>query len=220
MCGRYSLICTDDFGNRFRVPLPDAPRRSRFNVAPSQVMPIVVKNDGNRVVMMEWGLVPHWVKDRKKSPHPINARAESLSERPFFRPLLTKNRCLVPASGFYEWAREGTRKQPFYIHLREEPSFAFAGLYDLWTGPDGAIHPTFTIVTTKANSLVRRIHDRMPVILGVGNEERWIESAPLDAAEISRICAPYPPEAMEAYPVSSRVNSPSQDDEDLITRIS
>jgi len=216
MCGRYSLICTDDLGNRFRVPLADPPCRSRFNVAPTQVMPVVVHNDHNELVPMEWGLIPHWAAEPTQYRRPINARAETLPDRPMFRGLLRHHRCLVPASGFYEWKRDGLRKTPYYLRLRDAPLFAFAGLYDRWTDPAGGTHLTYTIITTTANDLVRPIHDRMPAILAPEAEERWLDPAPLMGDELARLLGPYPSAEMEAYPVSPRVNSPAQDDEGLI----
>ncbi len=216
MCGRYSLVWTDDLGTRFRIYLTDLGGRSRFNVAPSQTMPVIVKDGDVRPVMMAWGLLPHWAKDLQGSPRPINARAETLTEKPLFRGLLKQHRCLIPASGFYEWKRAGARKQPYYIHLKESPVFAFAGLYDVWHGADGGAFPTYTIITTEANDLVGPIHNRMPVILRPEDEGRWLASTPPAPDEVQAILGPYPAEAMEAYPVSPRVNSPTEDDEQLI----
>lgn len=216
MCGRYSLICTDELGNRFRVPLADPPCRPRFNVAPSQVMPIVVNHDQFDIVPMEWGLVPHWAREPTQYRRPINARAETLADRPMFRGLLRNRRCLVPASGFYEWKKDGGQKAPYYIRVRETSLFAFAGLFDLWTDPAGVEHSTYTIITTAANDLVQPIHDRMPAILSPEMEERWLDPAPMTSDELSHLLCPYPPGAMEAYPISRRVNSLTQDDEGLI----
>gem|GEM_PF-105207 len=216
MCGRYSLICIDDLGKRFRVFDPSLGCKSKFNVAPSQLMPVVVHREKNEMVMMQWGLIPHSVKNPQDSPHPINARAETLAETPLFRDLLPGNRCLVPASGFYEWLNEGRRKVPFYIHMKDRPVVAFAGLYDIWQDCYGEPYPTFTIVTTDANSVVSRLHERMPVILREEEEERWLAGPAPSASEMRQILRPYRPEEMEAYPVSSRVNSPAVDDEELI----
>lgn len=216
MCGRYSLICTDDLGNRFRVFEPTINCRSRFNVAPSQSMPVVVRRGQTELVMMQWGLVPHWAKDLKGTVRPINARAETLAERPMFRGLLKQNRCLVPASGFYEWKRDGDRKTPYYVRLRDAELFAFAGLYDVWQDADGVSHPTYTLVTTSANRVMAPIHDRMPVILERTNEERWLAGGPPTSEELPALLGPYPADAMEAYPVSTRVNSPATDDPSLV----
>ena len=216
MCGRYSLICTDDLGNRFRVHLPTIGCRSRFNVAPSQTMPVVVQREEVELVPMEWGLVPHWAKDPSTARRPINARAETLAERPMFRGLLRHNRCLVPASGFYEWRKDGGRKKPYYLRLKDGEIFAFAGLYDVWHDADGSALATYTIVTTAANEVVAPVHDRMPVILGRDDEERWIGGDPLKEGELAELLRPYPAGPMEAYPVSTRVNSPSTDDPALV----
>jgi putative SOS response-associated peptidase YedK len=216
MCGRYSLICIDDLGNRFRVFDPTLGCRSKFNVAPSQLMPVIVQHEKIEMVMMQWGLIPRGVRNPRKSPHPINARAETLMETPVFRDLLPQNRCLIPASGFYEWLKEGTRKIPFYIHVRDRPIVAFAGLYDVSRDTDGEPHLTYTIVTTDANTLVSRLHERMPVILRQEDETRWLSGDTPSTGEMQALLAPYRPGEMEAYPVSSRVNSPAEDDERLI----
>jgi putative SOS response-associated peptidase YedK len=216
MCGRYSLICTDDLGNRFRVYEPTIGCRSRFNVAPSQTMPVVVQREQTELVPMEWGLLLHWAKDPAKARRPINARAETLVERPMFRGLIKHNRCLVPASGFYEWKKDGGHKVPYYLRLKDEEIFAFAGLYDVWHDLDGAALATYTLITTAANEVVAPIHDRMPVILKREDEERWIASDPPGQEELHDLLGQYPAREMEAYPVSTRVNSPVSDDPALI----
>ena len=216
MCGRHSLICIDDLGNRFRVFEPTLGCKSHFNVAPSQMMPIIVQREHVEMIMMQWGLMPNGVKNPQESMHPINARAETLAERSMFRNLLKKNRCLVPASGFYEWKKEGTRKIPFYIHLKKSQIFAFAGLYDNWTDTTGMFHPTYTIITTDANKLVAPLHNRMPVIIKREDEERWLSGDTLTQQQMIEILRPYPSEEMETYAVSSRVNTPDVDDEKLI----
>jgi putative SOS response-associated peptidase YedK len=130
MCGRYSLWCIDDLCGRFRVIDPSIGFRSHFNIAPGSTNPVITMHERVEAVMMQWGLVPHWAKDIKATHRPINARAESLSEKPMFRELLRSRRCLVPASGFFEWTQERGHKIPFYVHLKDEPVFAFAGLYN------------------------------------------------------------------------------------------
>ena len=216
MCGRYSLLCIDDLGNRFRVFDPMMGARSRFNVAPSSEMPVIVRSDGNHVSLMRWGLIPSWTKDIRVVKPLINARGETLRERPMFRNLLENHRCLVPASGFYEWKKEETKKVPHYIRLTDEPLFAFAGLCDEWHNPAGVMVSTYTIVTCNANPLVAPLHDRMPVILSREDEERWLDPCPIPPDDLKRILVPFPAGCMEAYPVSDRVNSPSADDDQLI----
>jgi len=219
MCGRYSLACIDDLCGRFRVIDPTIGFRSHFNIAPGSTNPVITMHERVEAVMMQWGLVPHWAKDIKATHRPINARAESLGEKPMFRDLLKSKRCLVPASGFFEWKLERGHKIPFYVHLKDDPVFAFAGLYDTWSNPAGATLSTYTIITTAPNSLMAPIHDRMPVILQSEDERRWITPGPLKVEELHRIFMPYPVEEMEIYPVSDRVNSPSVDDEKVIEPI-
>jgi putative SOS response-associated peptidase YedK len=178
--------------------------------------PVIVAHERAEAVMMQWGLVPHWTKDIKAAPRPINARAESLAEKPMFRELLRSQRCLVPASGFFEWKHEDGRKVPFYIHVNEDSIFGFAGLYDIWRNPAGTTLQTYTIITTTPNELMAQIHNRMPVILKQDDEMRWLSRDVLPADEITRILSPYPAEGMEVYPVSERVNKTDADDEHVI----
>jgi len=216
MCGRYSLICIDDLGNRFRVFDPMMGARSKFNVSPASEMPVIVRRDKDEIALMHWGLVPHWVRDLRTARKPINSRAESLADKPLFRTLLESGRCLVPASGFYEWKTEGTRKVPFYFHLPDQPLFAFAGLYDTWRGPEGEPLMTYTIITCEPNALIAEVHNRMPVILNRENEGRWLSRDPPAWQDLPSILAPYPASAMAIVPVSDLVNNPAVDDERLV----
>lgn len=211
MCGRYSQTReASELEKRFRLDRVETPVRWRYNVAPSQEMPIVVLRDGTRVLTgMRWGLVPSWAKD--PSPGPINARAETLAVKPMFRNLLKSRRCLVPACGFYEWARvSGAKtKQPYRFVLKGSGLFAFAGLWDFWKGPNGTELRTFAIVTTTPNEVVRPVHDRMPVILGGEDVEQcWLTGTPQDAGEVLK---PAPDDTIRAYPTSTLVNSPGND---------
>jgi putative SOS response-associated peptidase YedK len=216
MCGRYSLVFIDDLGNRFRVFNPMIGSRSRFNITPGNEMPVIIHEEKNELVMMKWGLVPYRTQDITTAQRPINARAETLSEKPSFKELLQNRRCLVPASGFFEWKKEGKKKIPFYVHLPKIPLFAFAGLYDQWAGTDGNLIRTYTIVTTAPNELVAKVHNRMPSILLPEHEDRWLSKIPLDAEARNEILAPFPAENMSMYPVSPLVNSPDADDERII----
>jgi putative SOS response-associated peptidase YedK len=149
--------------------------------------------------------------------HPIvNARAESLAEKPSFTPLLKKRRCLVPASGFFEWKHEGAKKIPFYIRVNDQPLFAFAGLYDEWHDPAGTVPATYAIITTEPNALLVPVHHRMPVILAQEHEEQWLSGEQPDAGQLREMLAPYPAEKMAMHPVSPLVNTPSADDERVI----
>jgi putative SOS response-associated peptidase YedK len=216
MCGRYSLICIDDLGNRFRVFDPMMGSRSRFNIAPGNEMPVVVRAGENHLAILRWGLIPSWTKDIRTAKPLINARAETLVEKPAFRSLLNTRRCLVPASGFFEWTHEGNRKIPSYFRLTDAPLFSFAGLFDLWHNPDGVTVSTYTIITCNANSLVAPSHDRMPVILSRAAEERWLSPEPVPPEELKQILVPYPAGLMEAVPVSDLVNNTEVDDERVI----
>ena len=216
MCGRYSLLCIDDLGNRFRVYDPVMGLRSRFNVVPGDEMPVIVRSSKNEVARMCWGLIPHWTKDIRTAARSINARAESLAEKPSFRPLIRTGRCLVPASGFYEWKKEWGRRAPFYFSVPESPLFAFAGLYDCWQNPGGAALVTYTIITCEPNALVREIHARMPAILRREDEDRWLSQEPPGREELTRMLSPYPAQLMEKVAVSDLVNDPQVDDERLV----
>jgi len=216
MCGRYSLIGIDDLGARFRITAPSFGFRSRFNIAPGSLVPVIVRSERTEAVMMTWGLVPRWIKDRNAAQPMINARAETISQRPSFRHLLKSNRCLVPATGFFEWKNDMKRKTPFYIRMRDSRLFAFAGLYDIWHDLAGNDIKTCTIITTTPNELVAPIHNRMPVILNQDDEPRWLSGESFTPTDIVKFLAPHPPAGMEAYPVLPLVNNPTIDDERLI----
>jgi putative SOS response-associated peptidase YedK len=183
MCSRYFL---DADGNiiayTFRVPPTDAIRK-RFNIAPTQEAPVVrISRSGEREVsMLRWGLVPAWAKDLKSGTKMINARAEGVEGKPAFRDAVQRRRCIVPATGFFEWQGEPGRKQPFAITVPDQPLFAFAGLWERWKPASGEPVETFTIVTTDANEAVARIHDRMPVILPVDAIDTWLTGPPEQA---------------------------------------
>lgn len=222
MCGRYVFSSPQDLAARFQVlqvPLKLAPT---YNAAPSQELPVVVEDDnGDRVIrLMRWGLVPRWRKPGQGSTvAPINARAETLLDKPLFRPLVTRKRCLVPGSGFYEWQRSGGRKRPYYIHLRDEPVFAFAGLYDELPDAEDGDGASFTIITTPPNALVAPLHDRMPAILPVDDEDDWLDRALTDPHAAQALLAPFPADRMVADPVSPAVNNVRNNGPELIEAI-
>ncbi|MDD1657065.1 MAG: SOS response-associated peptidase [Methanomicrobiales archaeon] len=219
MCGRFTIAPLVDLFDRFhvpeRVPLP----LPLFNVAPSQEVPVVIREGGNRITLMRWGLVPSWTKDLQTARKPINARAETLSERPTFREPLLYRRCLVPATGFYEWKKEGGARAPYHIRLKGGALFAIAGLSDRWRAASGEELRTFTMITTEPNCTVSPLHDRMPAILREADEERWLQSGPLEPTTLAGILAPYPDGMLEAYRVSLKVNSPSYDGPDLVVPV-
>lgn len=218
MCGRYSLVCIDDLGNRFRVFDPMMGARSRFNIAPGNEMLVITVGDTRKPALMLWGLIPHGTGSPGNAPRQINSRAETIAENASLRPLPGEHRCLVPASGFYEWKKEGSRKVPFYFHLPQTPLFAFAGLCDHGTAPDGSPIKTCSIVTCPANDCVAPVHNRMPVILSRENEDSWLSGEPLDREALRSIFLPCLPDRMAVHPVSSRVNSPDAVDDERLVR--
>jgi len=219
MCGRYTITKNLTLvGDRFGFSAPDTEYGPRYNVAPGQYAPVVIwdgeLNDGaggRRVQLMRWGLVPFWAKDEKISYKLINARGETLPEKPSFRGALKERRCLVLADGFYEWAKVAGGKQPHYIRLTGGEPFAFAGLWERWDkGASAEPLYTFTIVTTEPNALVSRLHNRMPVILRPEDENRWL--SPLATREeLTELIGPFDQARMEYYPVSKLVNKPAND---------
>jgi putative SOS response-associated peptidase YedK len=215
MCGRFTIVPTIDFHERFAL-LPGPVIRPRYNVAPGQEVPIIIGGDRNHVVPMTWGFIPSFAKDPMTGRPMINARAETLMDRAAFRDAVQNRRCLVPASGFYEWKKEGKRKVPFYIRLKTTHLFAFAGLYETRRDPAGRELATFTIITTEPNEIVSGLHDRMPVILPHEKEENWIRAGMVGPADLSGMLAPYPAGEMEAYPVSGNINDPGSEGPGLI----
>ncbi len=213
MCGRYAMVLAGEgsFQRRFSLEERADDLAPHFNVAPTQTLPVIVRNSPNRVAMMRWGLIPSWAKDTSIGSRMINARAETVAEKPAFRGPLRSRRCLVPASGFFEWKREGDRKTPHFIHLPDEPLFGFAGLYDTWRDADGETVQSYTILTTEPNALMSAIHNRMPVILRREDEDEWLDPANTEPEQLLPLLRPYPAEAMAAYPVSRLVNSPQHD---------
>jgi len=232
MCGRFALTIDpadlQDAFPEFTFPGQFAPR---FNIAPTQPV-LVIPNDGaGRADFFVWGLIPSWAKDPSIGARLINARAETLAEKPSFRAAFRYHRCLILADGFYEWQTPTTNasqvgskvKIPHYIRLKSGRPFAFAGLWEDWRQrmpgqrmpgqrmPDGSQVKSATIITTQPNELMARLHNRMPVILPPETYARWLEPAPRQPADLQGLLAPYPAEAMSAYPVSTLVNSPAND---------
>ena len=210
MCGRFTLTADQDsFENRFSLTRFDLGWVPSFNIAPTQEV-LTVTNDGseNRPELMRWGLVPSWAKDPKIGNRMINARSETLAEKPSFRTAFKRRRCLIPADGFYEWKREGKAKKPMLITVNPGDLFAFAGLWETWKQPDDSWLLTCAIITTSANEFMKSIHDRMPVILPRESEASWLDPEEQDTAMLSELLLPYDSDRMEAYEVSTLVNSP------------
>lgn len=217
MCGRFALAQEHE-ALRVRFGFtddPEAPYQQlpRYNIAPTQMLGVVRQNGGRTFTPMRWGLIPTWAKDPKIGNSLINARSETVAEKPSFRDSFKKRRCLVPATGFFEWQKvpASTSKQPFHIHLLNESVFAFAGLWSYWTDPQTKLDwLTFAILTTSANELMKPIHDRMPVILAPDNEARWCDPS-TSAEQLHELFRPFPADQMDAYAVSTSVNAPRND---------
>jgi len=220
-CGRFTITVTIGLPERFGVAGTEVQIEPRYNIAPSQSVPVIFfEEEGGRLMAeMVWGLVPHWAREPAVVRRSINARCESLAERPSFRDPLKYTRCLVPVNGFYEWKKAGKTAYPYYIHRKDNRLMAIAGLYDIWKAHDGRTLRTFTIITTEPNSLVSCYHDRMPALLREEDESRWLEPGRIPAGTLRELLKPYPAELLEAYRVSGRVNDPSAEGEDLVRRI-
>jgi putative SOS response-associated peptidase YedK len=216
MCGRYGMTATPhDMTQRFGVAPVLAGLQLRFNVAPTQSMPVVVRQSPNRIELMRWGLIPRWAKEPSTGLRTINARAETVAEKQTYRRPLQFQRCLVPATGFYEWQRTADGKVPHWIYLPDEPLFAFAGLWERWTAPDGDEVHSYTIMTCEANGFMAPIHNRMPVILTREAEDLWLDPDVVEPERLLPLLRPYPGK-MAAYPVSRAVNNPRNDDPGLL----
>lgn len=193
------------------------PLEPRFNIAPTQPVAVVRFGPGARqLARLTWGLVPSWARDASIGSRLINARAESVADKPAFRTAFRRRRCLVVADGFYEWRRSGAKKQPFFIRLRDDRPFGFAGLWESWEGADHSSLETCTIITTGPNELMKPIHDRMPVILASDAYERWLDPAVQEPEQLAPLLRSYPSDAMLALPVGTHVNNPRNDDPECI----
>jgi putative SOS response-associated peptidase YedK len=216
VCGRFTLIFDSEFFRRFALQSRNVEISTRYNIAPTQEVPIIVNDGGNKVFMMRFGLIPSWSKEKKTRYSLINARAETVTKKPMFRRLLAKHRCLVPTTGFYEWKKIGSRKTPHFIRVKYENYFALAGLWDHWKDPKGEEIKSFTIITTKANDVLSEIHPRMSVILRKQDEEMWLSIRTLTDKDLERLFEPFPSRLMESYQVSPAVNSVKNDRLELI----
>jgi putative SOS response-associated peptidase YedK len=221
MCGRFSLrVPADQIAKHFQ--LEEVPNiTERYNIAPSQmVATIYAKEATNRQFeWMRWGLIPSWAKDEKIGYKLINARSETVTEKPAFRSAFKSRRCLLMADGFYEWQKQGKKKQPYYFQMRDASVFAFAGLWESWNAPDGELVQSCTLLTTTANALVQPVHERMPVILSPESYEVWLNAQLKDSEELLPLLKPFSEDKMMAYPVSSVVNTPANDRRECIEKL-
>jgi putative SOS response-associated peptidase YedK len=224
MCGRSSLTKTEkELEERFKAsfysdelqrynPLPN------FNVAPTHMQPVVTNKDFNRFNIYRWGLIPSWAKDEKVGYNMINARIESLLEKPSFKYLVEKKRCIVPMDGFYEWKKSGKEKQPYRIFTKDKEIFGVAGLYDSWQNPEGKIINSYTIITLEANEFMSDLHDRMPAIMSEEAEKLWLDDT-IPSKDLLSLLVKYESKKMDCYPVSTKVGNVKETGKELIEPI-
>ena len=217
MCGRYRLgrgreAFKKYFGTAEREDLEWSPR---FNIAPTQNAPVIrqdAREPKRLLSAMRWGLIPRWANDTSVGAKLINARSETITEKPSFLTCLRERRCLVPADGFYEWKRIGRGKQPYSFALTDDSVFGFAGIWDRWRSAGGEVIESYSILTTKPNAVTAEVHDRMPVILPREHYDLWLDPGFKDVASLCELLRPYDPGAMKMFPVSARVNDVANDD--------
>ncbi len=215
MCGRFTLTKEkEEIEERFEIHIDPNMFSKTYNAAPSQILPIITNDEPEQASFHRWGLIPQWAKDERIGNKLINARAETLTEKPSFRDAAQKRRCLVITDGLYEWKRSDANKQPYRITLADDGLFVYAGLWEKWKAPDGREVRSFTIITVEPNELMKPIHNRMPAILSHETEKVWLSDEPLE--KVLRLLQPYDEKEMNAYPVSTRVNSPKNNDPTLI----
>jgi putative SOS response-associated peptidase YedK len=217
MCGRFDLHSTlEMIAKIFQIDSIDFDIKQSYNVAPSQDIAIIVNDGKNRLTISKWGFVPSWAKELKTGYEMINARSETITTNKSFKYAFEKQRCLIVADGFFEWKKEGLAKKPYYIHLKSGKPFGFAGLYNIWTSPEGEEINTCTIITIQANELIAPLHDRMPVIELVENHEQWLDPLQHDAKILLPLLQSIPSEDMEIHPVTMKVNSYKYNDPENI----
>ena len=214
MCGRYTLSRTEEILQRFGIQEHGIALQDRYNIAPDSMMPVILKSEHNQIEIMKWGFIPSWSKDGKSLA--INARVEDILTKPSFRRPIRSQRCLIPATGFYEWKKEAAGKTPYHFRRKDGGMFAFAGIYDRWKDPRDGEVSSFAILTTAPNSLAAGVHNRMPVILDEQEEHSWLAAAPEQTEALLASLTSLSANEMELYPVSPRVNWAANDAPDLI----
>jgi len=222
MCGRFTLtVSPDTLSSLFKAEW-SSPFRPRYNIAPTQQSPVVRTSQADNklhIDLLKWGLIPSWAKDASIGNHMINARSETVDQKPSFRTALKHRRCIVPASGFYEWQEVGGKKHPLYIKLKDDSLMMFAGIWDHWKNTEGEVIESFSILTTVTNELIQPLHDRMPVILTPENKDIWLDSQVADPERLKPLFIPHSSDLMEMYHVSDLVNSPRNDNPECIQPI-
>ena len=223
MCGRFTLFTTYEYLlSEFDIQkaFDEEYYKESYNIAPTHNIVSII-NDGtkNRMGYLKWGLVPSWAKDEKMASKMINARSETVDEKPSFKKPFYQRRCIIPMDSFYEWKRDGKVKTPMRIKMKDDSLFAVAGLWDTWKTPSGEAIHTCTILTTEPNELMADIHDRMPVILPKEKRSIWLDPSIHNNEQLKTLLVPYPADEMLAYEVSEKVNSPKNNSVELIQRV-
>jgi putative SOS response-associated peptidase YedK len=220
MCGRFEIHSTIEIiAKIFGIVEWDVDYIPSYNVAPSQDIIIAIDKGKRQLIKSRWGFVPSWAKDISDGYKMINARAESVAEKPSFKTAFQKQRCLVLADGFFEWKKEGKIKKPYLIRLKSEKPFAMAGLYNKWISPDGEEICTNTIITTESSDLIRPLHDRMPAILPEDKYADWLNNDITDPSLLLKMLRPFPSDELEMYEVTSKVNSPAVNTPENVKRL-
>ena len=218
MCGRFQLsVKGKHISERFNVEVFDEMYSPSYNCAPSQMLPVITNTEPEKLNYLKWGLVPFWSKDPKIGIKLINARAESLLEKPAFKTAFLQRRCLVPANGFYEWKKLGKQKIPYRIFLKSEEIFAIAGIWETWKDAEKKPLHSFSIITTSSNSVMDDIHNRMPVILNKTDEQAWLFEK--DEKYLKQLLQPFDSAKMDAYQISTKINSPANNSDEVIKRV-
>jgi len=226
MCGRYTLQTkADKLKKRYNLATVSKDIRANFNVAPGQIMPVVHADEKGKpqLDLMKWGLVPVWAKDPKIGYKLINARDDTIFDKPMWRSVILKKRCLIPADGFYEWKRPKStkeRKIPYYIHPKQYDLFSFAGVWETWKDVEGLEHQTYSIITTEPNKEMAKVHNRMPVILHPEDEASWLEPSNKTRSDIEPLLRPFEDNGLEIFRVSTDVNFTKNNDEHLVYPLS
>jgi putative SOS response-associated peptidase YedK len=217
MCGRFTLRTPAERVKREFQLEEMPPLETRYNIAPTQsILTVRQEADEREAVMLKWGLIPSWAKDGSIGAKLINARSETVGEKPSFREAFKRRRCIIPADGFYEWKREGNKKQPYFFSLKDDCLFGFAGLWEKWRAPDGESLETCSILTTNANEALSAVHQRMPVILHPDTYGLWVDEDVRKQDLRKELLRPFPASEMIAYPVSASINSPYHQGKELV----
>jgi putative SOS response-associated peptidase YedK len=217
MCGRFvRKVKLHEAMDFFKAALIEAEMAPSFNIAPRQPVAVIMEDGKRKIVAMQWGLIPHWAKDEKNANKLINARSETIGEKPSFKNSFKKFRCLIIADGFYEWQGTGRNKKPFFICRKDDAPFGMAGLFDRWQNPEGKVITTCTIVTTEANEIMKPIHHRMPVIIDPENYDIWLNPHEVDIAKLGKFLKPCNSDILKAFEVSLAVNSAKNNSDECI----